>query len=243
MKTFMLEKTVPVKLISVVNDTLTVNEYHISFTMLTEAEQEDAASLKQAQQNQDIGFAKVVTFLSDVVDGSIVFDVNTMDKHVNTFYDFNNNFIVLPDSSDQMLVVALHCKLNAIVHENTYVDRIKFRDTHENICYEYVCVDEEYTELPSDKQWSTELSYWPGCWWNRPDINTMDRNARDQEEYDDWLKLKSETNIDDLNMQIFKEIEQAFSNVSTCAGEVIEVNFEKPDPATGRPIWKPVLVD
>lgn len=242
MKSFLLEKTVPVKFITVVNNTLLMSDYDLSFTMVTEFVP-NRMEYNEAQKLQNISFTKVVTFITDILDGSVVFDAGLDDDIISKFYEFNNNFVTLPFIDESTLMAALHCKLNAIVDENTHIDRIKLLEKTENICYEYVSIDEEYTELPSEEEWNTEFSYWKGCWWNRPDVNTMDRNAKDKKEYDDWMRLVKENNLEKLYTQLFEDIEKVFANIDGSAGEVIEVDFEKSDVSHGKHIWKPVLVD
>jgi hypothetical protein len=245
MKYFSMEKTVPVKLIQFQEEQklMTVCNYDISFTMVTSFDNVD--EVHEAQLQQDIGFSKIMTFLVSVIDGSVVFGAESSSELFSMLHEYYNNVIVLPEVSENYLLAALHCKLNAITSDATFVQQIKIYDCDEKVTYDYMMTDdEEYDELPSEEEWMGELSYWEGCWWNRPDVNTMDKRAESEEEYENWIKIREEQHIDELNMQAFRDIEAAFTNEEAeNSGELISVDFKNSSAKEKKHVWKPVLVE
>lgn len=243
MKSFTLEKTIPVTIMmfDTLSMTLEPHNFDLSFTLITEAPSNSEKDLLDARKDQNISFSKVVTFTECFINCSVVHDKQSQDNVMAAFGELENNLIVIPELSEMSLIAALHCKFNAITSENSHIERMRLFDINQKLSYEYFMIDEEeYAELPSPDEWNGEYPYWPGCWWARPDANTMDRDATDEEEYAAWSKEKEEKNIDELFMQVFTEIEQKFNEIfegTPKEGEVIPVDFES------KAEWKPVLVD
>lgn len=239
MKSFTLEKTVPIKLIFVdqENNMLDLVNYDISFTMVTEADEGDSTSMLEAQLRQNISYTKILTFIEGILDNSVVYAAETESVYSN-LSEYNNNFLVLPALGESQLISALHCKLNVIAEPNTFVDSVVLKDTVANISYQYVITpDEGYSELPVTQEWVGEFPFWDTPWWYRYDISTMDNNAETQEQYQKWLDLKSVSKVDDMNTQTFREIEEQLTELfhevkktkpsCTGPGEIIEVDFAK----------------
>jgi len=240
MNSFVLEKTLKLRLIALSStQDLNILNYDFKFTLLTVMESESSSDLEKAQQTQNISYNTIITFLTDLVDNSIIV-VGNKASDMDAISGFTNNLIVVPDLSELSLIATLHSKLNAITAEATTVDKITLRDVDSDLSYEYILLDDHYDELPSAEEWSNELSYWPGCWWNRVDITTSDRIAENKKEHTKWLKIKKEHNIDEINKQWLHSIEQAFACTSLGEGQVIEVDFEANEP---KPAWRPVFVD
>jgi len=154
---------------------------------------------------------------------------------------YENNLIVLPDLSEACLAASLHAKLNSIVSDNTRIDELILGDPSEDIAYKYFLTEEDpYIELPTAKEWEGEYPYWPGCWWFRKDTTTMDKNAADKEEYDNWLVLCEDENINELHTATFTEIERQVAAMikgeMPSAGELLEVDFNKGN------AWQPRIV-
>lgn len=230
MKSFTLEKTVPLSLMMYNSEEqlLETQMIDFSFTLITEASSSDEQDLNQARKDQNISFSKILAFLS-FIDQSLVYSIDDSDYVYAILGSLNNNFITIPQLNEMSLVAALHSKLNAITPENTHVDRVKMLDKYANLSYEYVLLDDDtYTELPDASEWNTEYSYWKECWWERKDIGTMDKNAENIDEYTDWLATKDEHSVDALNMQVFNEIEEKFENIfcDPKEGEIIPVDFQ-----------------
>lgn len=244
MRNVSMEKTVTIRLIEFNSTQQLVQpiEYDLSFTMTTYFDSPD--EIDEAQLNQDISFSKILFFLSEVIDQSLVFDADNNSELFNKFQGWHNNIIVLPEVVPYYFMSAIHAKLNTISKDTTKIQKIRLYDKTDKVSYEFFKDDDDlYYELPDDDSWlgESKLRYWSGCWWNRPDIGTMDRIAETQEEYDLWLQVKTEQKIDELNMYPFNEIEKDFYNTDDDTCEVIPVDFTKSkDKRTG---WKPVIVE
>ena len=105
--------------------------------------------------------------------------------------------------------------------------------------YTFIDDGEGYTELPSYAEWCPELSYWSTPWWCREDITTIDRIAKNQEEYDKWVsgdKITVEESSNELFASIDSQYENMFSESDPKEGDLIDVDFK-------RSTWKPRLVD
>jgi len=258
MKTFTMEKTIPLSLTlmeTLPSKKIVSGRYDLSFTMITEAESTNADTLLNAQYNQNVSFSKVFLFIEQFVNHSVIFE---SDKNMSTeIYDFlnewENNLIVLPDLHESTIIAALHSKFNNIVSENTYVDKVSLVDLAQNITYHYVLTeeDDEYTELPPLQDWMGEFSYFDDAWWNQCNTRTVDRPAKDAEEVEKWKKKAEEADYDSMVVQPFNDIEdeiqQIFKEMSgqlddekTSKGELIELNeFKK---KKDQKEWKPRLV-
>lgn len=232
MKNFFMEKTMPVTLMFLDADSgiMDCASYEISFTMVTEMA--SAAELSEQKLKQHISLTKLLTLIEAVVDQSMVITASTEDFHTVT--QFNNNVIVLPDITEAMLTMALHSKFNAVVHTDTFVDCVRLKNTRDDVSYEYLQTDKEYTDLPAMSEWLGDLSYWQKPWWQRADISTLDRQAATPEEHELWCKTREKTDVDELNTQVFRDIEDQITlmfNSGRSApgdkqGELIEVDFQ-----------------
>lgn len=240
MKNFSMEKTVPIRLLLVDSEEseLKFISYTLSFTLVTAVTSHE--QIEQAQMDQSISFTKIMAFLESVVDNSVVFDTNSSQTSYNKFAEFTNNLMVLPDISEYAFMAALHCKINKFIKESTQVDTLTLEETSIGVKYEYTLIEDDYDELPSDEEWSHELSYWDGCWWNRADTNTFDKIAHCQEELDEWNDMVKNSEHGNLFTAIFDQIENSFDKLKEHPGELIKVDFENKQPAKR---WQPVLVD
>lgn len=245
MKSYSMKKTLPVRIMKADRQAqeITMHNYEITYDIWTHYEH--TQDIDDARTEQEITFAKINTFLSEIIDQSIVLEKSEDLDAYAEFFSFANNFVVLPELNENVFLAALHCKLNAIAGENTEISELSLRDIQEDITHSYYLESDTYDELPAASEWQGEMPYWPGCWWNRPDVNTLDRNAQTQEEYDNWQDVKKTHGIDKINMETFREIELLFRGADKCdcAGDVIEVDFEKSDIKHGKYVWKPLLLD
>ena len=256
MKSFTLEKSVQLTLTAV--DTMpskyiSTANFTLVFSMITEALDNTPESLVEAQIEQNVSFAKACAFMEGVVNNSLLVshDLDDLDSSTQLqefLQDFENNIIVLPDLHESTLITALHCKLNAIIHKSSHVERITLTDNNENITFNYVSTDDDaiYPELPdSQLEWLGEHSYFDQAWWHREDASTMDRAALSAEEVIVWNEAAASTKYTDLSMLMFTEIDEKirgmFSNGYSEEGEgaVIEVDFEKKNV---QKVWTPTLV-
>lgn len=242
MRKLSLEKSCPVRLILLdkeVSKSIQVLDLNISYSMYTNLVTQDDDGDINAQLEQNTSYCKINMFLDSVCNNAMVIDRGDQVDLDTTVNNFDNTLIVLPMLNESTLLACLHSKLNSISGENTYVDVLKFHDTTEGVTYTYDTSEDEqmvYPELPETQtEWLGELPYWDTPWWKRTDISTYDRGAEEKEEWDEWIKTKSEQNIDQLNRETFNEIEtgiaEAFgksvSEEVTKKGELVEIDFSK----------------
>lgn len=248
MKDFILEKTLPIRLVGFneFSGSIEIMNFDLKFSMLTGAQSADPEHIREAQQNQSISFSKAITFLEGVVDNSLYLTPLTSDALYATLLgSYNNNIILLPDCAEVYLMNALHCKLNAITHEDTVIEKLELTDLDNKLTYTLISTEEEsYDELPSDSEWLGEFSIWDTAWWNRGDVSTLDRTMDSKEEYDATMEKLDMDQIHQLNTAILREIEENITSmlqengdIPIPQGELVEVDFGKKE--TG---WKPKLV-
>jgi hypothetical protein len=240
-----LEKTLDVNMMMFDESTqrIEIMQCKILFTMITLAPDDSAESISEARINHSINFAKCLTFLELMLDHAIILSADVDDNLLSVLGPYTNNLISLPEVNETHLLAALHCKLNTICGENTHVNLVKLTDNIQGLSYSYFQEDKDiYPELPFEQaDWLGEFPYWDTPWWNRNDITTLDRSADTQEEYDEWQKALTESEMELANTALFDEIEAtvraAAEGISSASsGELIEVDFEQKRP------WKPTLV-
>lgn len=233
-----MEKTVPLRLIIVDSDTQELNllSYNLTFNLVSIVDAHK--DFDEVQLEQSISFTKIMSFLEYVVDNSILFDSDSAVQNNKIFSGFMNNLIVLPDISEHTFLAALHSKLNAIIKDSSQVDKLRLAEDSQGVLYEYILIDEYYDELPTSEEWTTDMSYWSGCWWTRADANTLDLEAETPEELERWKK--SSKTVDNLFTKMFDDIDEAYYGAKQHDGELIPVDFEKKQPIKR---WTPTLVD
>lgn len=245
MSNVILEKTVDLNVMMFDDHTNSIEmlQGSLLFTMITGAPDDSAAAINEARIMHSINFAKCLTFLETMLDRSVVMQSDCSDSLYTTLAQYSNNLVTLPEVNESTLLSTIHCKLNTICGEDTHVDFIKITDAKQALSYSYVQEEpESYPELPgSQAEWLGDRPYWDTPWWYRDDITTVDRNAGSDEEMEAWLQARQESNMDELNVAIFREIEDTVRNVAGgenpgSSGEIIEVDFEKQKP------WTPKLV-
>jgi hypothetical protein len=255
MKRFTLEKSIPLTLTaveSVPSKYISTANFTLVFSMITEAEDDTPESLMQAQIEQNVSFAKACAFMDGVVNNSVLIshdleDLEGTSQLQDFLQDYENNIIVLPDLHDSTLITALHCKLNAIIHKTSHVERITLTDNDQNITFNYVSTDDDsiYPELPeSQSEWLGEHSYFEQAWWHRADTSTLDRAAEGAEEVAAWNEAAASTNYAEMSMMMFTEIDDTiramFNNdYSEGEGAVIEVDFTNKNVQN---VWTPTVV-
>lgn len=235
MKAVTLNKKVHLNLIISTHNVLELYNCDLTFSLITDTDNVSEAAMQKAQIEQNISFSKVVTFLENIFNNSVV--INRDDPFINTWSSLDNNIVVLPEVSDTMLIACIHAKLNSLICENSCIDNVRLNDITEDIMFEYFSDGEPYNELPSDEEWCPELSLWNTPWWFRDDVVTFDKIAEDKQAYDSWLVSVEREEIVDLSSEIFDAIEKQFTQKITdlAPGEIIEVDFGKK--------FKPKLVD
>ena len=136
----------------------------------------------------------------------------------------------LPNLSEATLISAIHCKLNAIIHESSIVDVVSLKDTVDDLDYNFVNTDFEYPMLMDIKDWLGELSFWDKPWWYRRDFSTFDNIAISKEELDEWKETKHEESTARMQKAILDIEETVLDQMGTTPedkGQLIEVDFAK----------------
>lgn len=240
MRSFNLEKTVKLKLMMFDNDInkVEVKTYELNFTLSTDAT--DIEDLFQAQVDQNVSFSKILYFLENVVDESFIFKKDIMDamnKYVAT--TFENNLILMPSLEENILVLALHSKMNAIAIQSR-IERIQLKDLDLQLSYDYYSdeFDDVAPALPSMDDWMGELSFWQEPWWNRPDASTYDNCAESPEELTAIKKKieEGDESTENIHTQAFEVLEAEIRSLFKRArdakegkdaeeAEVIEIDF------------------
>jgi len=81
MKTFTMEKTIPLSLTlmeTLPSKKIVSGRYDLSFTMITEAESTNADTLLNAQYDQNVSFSKVFLFIEQFVNHSVIFESDVL---------------------------------------------------------------------------------------------------------------------------------------------------------------------
>jgi hypothetical protein len=244
MKTLKLEKTIPASIISLDFDTryADIVNLEISYVIITDLTDPSEEEIMRAHLDQNVGFAKINVFLENMIDGCVAITAEaSVDPAIRETIDrLDNNVLMLPDLTEVTLMSALISKMNAITAENTSVRELSIRNVRDKVTYSFMCDeqdDSDYDDLPTAKEWLGEFPYWEKTWWERDDISTYDRGAKDEEELKNWKKNAEEQRIDELNKQTFREVEQDVTAIflkvanqhtkEEHAGELIEVDFSK----------------
>ena len=242
MKQVILEKTLPLQLLTVESDTnmLDVRNYELTFSLNTAVDETfDGDPVLEAQFQQNTSFTSIACLIEATLNKSIMFDIENSDTNYQRFNDFENNFIILPDCSDLMLCAALHCKFNTICTELTTVHKIVLKDVNDGLAYSYDVdtFEEGYSELPTLTEWIGELSYFDQSWWFRKDITTFDKAATSEEELANWKLEYAEADGEKKNMQMLKDIHESMVEIFygtdggskdaiKKSGQLIEVDFK-----------------
>jgi hypothetical protein len=256
MKEFNLEKTVPIKLMlfNGPNSRIELKNFKISFSMVTQMEATEDDTMT-AQFNQNISFSKVLYFLTEIFNESILFESEHKEDIFKYLSTCDNNLVVLPDLSEGTIVTALHRKLNSISHETTRVHHVKLCDTDLDLTYKYTCTtedDEAFDGLPDIDDWIGPLSYWEQPWWARPDQLTWDHAAVNQEEWEqhkgrdlDGSEIDPCAAFDEIEAHLLVIFQEALIDAGLAEkkeGQLIEVDFEKKKPVHPEEKWVPTVI-
>ena len=242
MKQVILEKTLPLQLLTVESDTnmFDVRNYEITFSLNTTIDETfDGDSVLEAQFQQNTSFTSIACLIEATLNKSIMFDIDNSDVNYQRFNDFENNFIILPECSDVMLCAALHCKFNSICTDLTTVHKVVLKDVCDGLAYSYDVdtFEEGYSELPTLQDWIGDLSYFDQSWWFRKDITTFDKAATSEEDLADWKLHYAEAEGPRKNVQMLEDIHASMTEIfygkdggDTTAikktGQLIEVDFK-----------------
>ena len=223
-------------------------EYRLTYSMTTHMDSEAIDPHLEAQKAQNKSYAKVNTFVEQILDHSFVIQIGNPD--LQNIEKYNNNIIVMPDLGETTFLAALHCKLNHIIDKNTCVDKISLIDTDQQITYTYdvdCFEDDTWIELPSHDEWLPELAQFEQSWWFRYDMSTFDGMSKDQDEHDLWIATRDEEGVDDINKEPLDYIDKTFDkmfaeNKTPKDGQVVDLKDYKIAKEKKETGWKPKLV-
>lgn len=229
MNELIVTKTIPVRCTVIDTDSKQIRShtYEIKYGLKTEAQ--EGEDYNTAYIHQNISFQIANAFLWDQLHQTIIYDFDGKEIAEKNFCEFDNNFMFLPSLSEATLISALHCKLNAIIHESSIVDVISLKDTVDDLDYNFVNTDFEYPMLMDIKDWLGELSFWDKPWWYRRDFSTFDNVALNKEELDEWKETKCAESTERMQRAI-SDIEETVTGqmaTSDDKGQLIEVDFAK----------------
>jgi len=250
MRVLSLEKSSRINLIVVEDKKFVVRHYEISFSMLTRSGT-DEKEMDELQLEQNISFAKVMCFVDGILNNSVLITTDCLAYYEKTLCEFHNNYILVPDVADNIIIGVIMSKMNAIAGENTEVNSITLFDLDDQLKYKLeIYEDDDDSDLPDIKAWLGDLALNDVPWWSRSDETTWDGVAKTQDEYDtvkttvtkdDSEEVEDEYSIfDDIEESIrslYKTVKMAKDPGSTA--EVIEVDFAQ---ETKKKKWKPKLI-
>lgn len=250
MRVLSLEKSSNINLIVLENKKFVVRHYEISFSMLTRASGDDK-EMEELQLEQNISFAKVMCFVDAILNNSILITKECLPYYEKTLCEFGNNYVLIPDVADNVLISVLMSKMNSIVGENTEVNSITINDLDEQLKYRMEIFEEDDdSDLPDIKSWLGEFALNDSPWWDRKDESTWDGVAQNEDEYT-AIKNKPEAEDADETDEVFSmfdEIEESIrvlykavkiSSDPEAAADVIEVDFTQ---ESKKKKWKPKLI-
>ena len=133
MRQVTLNKTLPMRVLMLDTDqnAIQTTEYRLTYSMTTTVDTEAVDPHLEAQKAQNKSYAKVNTFVEQILDHSFIIQIGNPD--LKFIEKYNNNIIVMPDLGETTFLAALHCKLNHIVDKNTFVDNLALVDTDQQI--------------------------------------------------------------------------------------------------------------
>jgi hypothetical protein len=240
MKNLALEKNSRIKLIVLENNRFIIRHYEISFSMVSNRE-EGELDLEKIQLDHNIGFAKAMCFIDAILNDSIVLTPDLLSVYERTLCEFDNNFILVPDTSDVTLINVIQRKLSAVVGDSSEVNNVVLYDVDDQLKYRLDVFeqDDNDMDLPSIREFIGDLHINKFPWWDRHDETTWDGAAKTQEEYD---ALRN-NEVDDAP-SLFEEIEESIRTLystATNAGEIIEVDFSEEHKKKIKK-WKPTVI-
>lgn len=250
MRILSLEKSSKINLIVLENNHFFVRHYEISYSMVTRAGA-DEKEMDELQLEQNISFAKVMCFIDAILNNSVLITTESLPHYERTLCEFGNNYVLIPDVADNIIISAITSKMNAIVGENTEVNSVTLLDLDEQLKYKLEIFEEDDdSDLPDINTWLGDLALNNVCWWLRPDESTWDGIAKSQEEYD-AIKSAGDTDDDtegEDTYSIFDEVEEnirsLYKSVKSgedpeSAAEVIEIDFVRENK---KKKWKPEII-
>lgn len=242
MKNLRLHQSHRIKMIIIDSESafIEVKNYDLTYTMFSMPipDQSEGSS-----RNQNKAFLKVNYFLTSMLNGSVVHTPAELDELSDMFLHYDNNYIVLPDTTDTTLMEAIHSKLNVLCGETTYIDDLSLTDTDSGIGYSMTSDLEQLNySLPSQSEWLPGFSFWEKPWWQRYDINTFDNYSDNEQDVHTFRNTDTYlTSLTQELKQIDEQVDALFNQKQGKTAEVIELDQIRAELNT-RKDWKPTVV-
>lgn len=165
-------------------------------------------------------FLKIKFFIESVIHQSVF----TWPGAKINMTNIDNKIVMLPHPpANDVIAMALHSKLNAIVSEYIEVVSVKVGSKVRDPIISYTHADSIYPVLPELKEWvQSEEYYYDAPWWGRNDTDTEDYEITSET---DLTKLpESDTILDDLEKAVLGEL-----IMEKDGGEIVEISDWKPE--------------
>lgn len=227
-----------IKVLLIDNGYFEMKNYEITYSMFSApVKTEDGDHSK----SQNKGYLKVNFLIHSMLDDAVLYTPDNKETVEQLFGEFENNFILLPESSETVLLEALHCKFNVVCGDNTFVEQLSICDTDRGLCYDLSDPDYEY-KLPEDK-WLGEFSYWDTPWWRRNDSSTFDSCGISDEDVAEFRTTNSyELLVKQPLVDIDNEIDRLFNHIEGKTAEVVDLEEVKKQIEIKNNKWKPTIV-
>tara|TARA_B110001454_G_scaffold212987_1_gene230484 strand:- start:474 stop:1136 length:663 start_codon:yes stop_codon:yes gene_type:complete len=165
-------------------------------------------------------FLKIKFFIESVIHQSVF----TWPGAKINMTNIDNKVVMLPHPpANDVIAMALHSKLNAIVNEYIEVVSVKVGSKVRDPIISYTHADSIYPVLPKLKDWvKSEDYYYDAPWWGRNDTDTQDFEVNSET---DLTKVpKSDTILDDLEKAMLGDLK-----IEKEGGEIVEISDWKPE--------------
>lgn len=240
MKNLALEKNSRIRLIVLENNRFIIRHYEISFSMIS-IKEEGEIDLEKIQVDHNVGFAKAMCFIDAILNDSILLTPEHVSLYEKTLCEFDNNFVLVPDTSDVTLINVIQRKLSAVVGNDSEVTNVVLYDVDDQLKYKLDVFEQnsDDNDLPSISEFVGNLHLGNSPWWDRHDETTWDGAAKSQEECDELRNKEA-----DDTPSLFEEIEESIRtlyNTATNTGEIIEVDFSEEHKKKIKK-WKPTVI-
>jgi len=165
-------------------------------------------------------FLKIKFFIESVIHQSVF----TWPGAKINMTNIDNKVVMLPHPpANDVIAMALHSKLNAIVSEFIDIVSVKVGSKVRDPIISYTHADIVYPVLPKLKDWvKSDDYYYDAPWWGRNDSDTEDYKVNSDT---DLTKLpKSDTILDDLEKAVLGDLK-----IEKEGGEIVEISDWKPE--------------
>ena len=165
-------------------------------------------------------FLKIKFFIESVIHQSVF----TWPGAKINMTNIDNKIVMLPHPpANDVIAMALHSKLNAIVSEFIDIVSVKVGSKVRDPIISYTHADTIYPVLPKLKDWvKSDDYYYDAPWWGRNDSDTEDYEVNSDT---DLTKLpKSDTILDDLEKAVLGDLK-----IEKEGGEIVEISDWKPE--------------